>query len=163
MEKIWNQILILIPFIFISCTNSTDKIIRKVCTELTYHEKNMSIISYLMVTEQSIKSHYSTYTIDSNIYQKGDSVIKYTKYFKLNGVYVFIRQKDKPELLISPKIQEEIYNFGKEIKYESPQYILIIDLSNNEYKLFNDYEELLSPYDSLSILSTKELELMFHD
>jgi hypothetical protein len=116
-----------------------------------------------MVTEQSIKSHYSTYTIDSNIYQKGDSVIKYTKYFKLNGVYVFIRQKDKPELLISPKIQEEIYNFGKEIKYESPQYILIIDLSNNEYKLFNDYEELLSPYDSLSILSTKELELMFHD
>lgn len=163
MEKIRNKILILIPFILLSCMNSTDKIIRKVCTELTYHENKISIISYLTVNEQTVKGDYSIYTIDLNVYQEKDSVIKYTEYFKSNGVYIFVNQKNKPHRTISKEIQEEIYNWGGKIKLESPQYTLILDHTKYKYKLINEYENLLFPYDSVTSLNTKELELMIRD
>ena len=101
-------------FICISCTTNTDEIIKEVCTKLSYQErmiqKEISVTSYLMVIEQPSKGNYFIYTIDSNVYQEGDTLIKYTKYFRLNDVYVFIEQKNNLKQSISKNIQEEIYN-----------------------------------------------------
>ncbi len=169
MEKICYKILNILLFLFIciSCTTNTDEIIKEVCTKLSYQErmiqKEISVISYLMVIEQPSKGNYCIYTIDSNVYQEGDTLIKYTKYFRLNDVYVFIEQKNNLKQSISKNIQEEIYNWGEGlITYEAPQYTLIIDTSNNKYKLFNDYEDFCFSYDSLLLWDVKKIESIFH-
>lgn len=154
MGKIRNKIIISsILFICISCIDREERIVREVCSEFAATEstvkKELSIIPYIMATEQISDSNCVVYTIEFKVNQKSDKPIRYTTYFKSHSIHIFIKQNNKPLKSISKEVQEEIYNWGeRSIKYETPSYILVINLTTNKYKVMDD-ESIDPSVDSL--------------
>ena len=125
-----------------SCIDKPEHIIYSVCKDIIKDSLgisyNISYTPYIKVQEIDSTPDSSFYEITVELYQHGNPLIACTDYWIINGVYVFLIQEHKKQLLISSKMQEELYTWGPYMHLEAPTFMLRIDKKDLCYELITD-------------------------
>lgn len=139
MKKNKYMAVILLSILCISCINQEERIIKSSCKniirELELNNLSNNLTPCLTVIEEGSGKDSVNYRISLELYQKGVKPIEYTNYFKINGIYTYVLQKNKQIHTISKEMQEELYNWGGGWILETPYYILTINRIDYGYNL----------------------------
>lgn len=134
------SIIVLLSMLLSSCMDSEEKIVLDNCKyiieDLCLNNSSNILTAYLMVVEIANSQSIVSYDIRPEVYQKGSKLIEYTNYYKVDGTYVFVVQKNKQLYTISKEMQEELYNWGNGgWLLETPSFVLTINRVDLVYNL----------------------------
>lgn len=134
------SIIVLLSMLLSSCMDSEEKIVldncKSIIKELCLNNSSNILTAYLMVVEIANSQSIVSYDIRPEVYQKGSKLIEYTNYYKVDGIYVFVVQKNKQLYTISKEMQEELYNWGNGgWLLETPSFVLTINRVDLVYNL----------------------------